>query len=247
VSTDRVAIVTGAARGLGKAFARRFARDGYCVVVADQNTGLGLATAHELGTPDKARFIPTDVSEEASCVAMVDATLQAFGRVDVLVNNAGLARLPPASLCELEVADWDRVMNVNARGVWLCIKAVVPTMRAGGGSIINVSSNTFLSGRPNMIHYLASKGAVIGITRTAARELGEYNIRVNAILPGSTLTDAHPVHTDPERARVVVQSQAIKRDETPEDIVGAVAFLASDDARFITGQALVVDGGLVFH
>jgi 3-oxoacyl-[acyl-carrier protein] reductase len=139
-------------------------------------------------------------------------------------------------------------MAVNARGVWLAIKAVVPPMRTGqGGSIINVSSNVSLSGRPNMIHYIASKAAVIGITRGAARELGEDNIRVNAVLPGSTLTDEQRAHTSPERAQLLLQSQAIKRNETPEDIVGAVAFLASNDARFITGQTITVDGGLVLN
>jgi NAD(P)-dependent dehydrogenase (short-subunit alcohol dehydrogenase family) len=248
--TQRVAIVTGAAQGIGRAFARRFAADGYRIVVADQNAEKGAATAKEIaGTGAEATFIHTDVTGEASCKAMAEGAMRAFGRIDVLINNAGLVNVPRANIWELEVAEWDRIMNVNARGVWLVTKVVVPGMRAsGGGSIINISSNTFLSGRAGVVHYVASKGAVIGITRTAARELGEFNIRVNAIMPGSTITDERRERGyDAARAQFLVDSQAIKHEETPDDLIGVAAFLASEDARFITGQSINVDGGFLFH
>lgn len=244
----RVAIVTGAAQGIGRAIARRFASDGYRVVVADRNAEKGPAVVAELGA-ERATFVETDVVHEASCKAMVEAALHAFGRLDVLVNNAGLVNLPRKPLWELEVGEWDRVLAVNARGVWLATKAAVPALRAaGGGSIVNVSSNTFLSGRAGLVHYVASKGAVIGITRTSARELGEFNIRVNAIMPGSTITDERrALGYDQARARELIQSQAVKREESPNDLVGVVAFLASEDARFVTGQAINADGGYLFY
>jgi 3-oxoacyl-[acyl-carrier protein] reductase len=247
MADGRVAIITGAAQGIGKAFAERFIADGYRVVVADTQADKGEATAKELGAA--ARFARTDVTDEASCKAMAQAALAAFGRIDVLINNAGLVNIPQHDLWELEVAEWDRIMNVNARGVWLVTKSVVPGMRAsGGGSIVNISSNTFLSGRAKVVHYVASKGAVIGITRTAARELGPFNIRVNAIMPGSTITDERRERGyDKARAQFLIDSQALKHEEVPADLVGVAAFLASDDARFITGQSLNVDGGFVLH
>jgi 3-oxoacyl-[acyl-carrier protein] reductase len=246
----RVAIVTGAAQGIGGAIARRFSADGYRVVVADRNVEKGTAVANELGAAGgKALFVETDVTDEASGVAMVASSLAVFGAVNVLINNAGLVNLPRASIWELTVSEWDRVNNVNARGVWLMTKVTIPALRAsGGGSIVNMSSNTWLSGRAGIVHYVASKAAVVGITRTAARELGEFNIRVNCIMPGSTITDERRERGyDRARAQELLGNQAIKHEETPADLVGVAAFLASDDARFISGQSINVDGGFLFY
>jgi 3-oxoacyl-[acyl-carrier protein] reductase len=245
----RVAIVTGAAQGIGRAFALRFARDGFCVAIADTNREQADAVAAEIAASGgEAIAVATDVADEAACCAMAAAAEAAFGRIDVLVNNAALwSRLIRKPFWEIDVAEWDRVMAVNVRGVWLAMKAVVPAMRAqGGGSIINLSSNTFLGGRPGFLHYVGSKGAVIGMTRSAARELGPFNIRVNCILPGRTTTEVESIEPDPARAHAVVASQAIGRPETPDDLVGTAAFLASGDSRFMTGQSLTVDGGSLF-
>ncbi len=246
----RVAIVTGAAQGIGRALARRFVADGYSVVVADLNTKKGAIVANELvAAGGNATFVEADVSDEASCFAMVDAARIAFGSVSVLINNAGLANLPRVSIWELSVSEWDRVMGVNARGVWLATKAAVPALRTnGGGSIVNMSSTTWLHGRPGLAHYAASKAAVVAITRTAARELGPFNIRVNCIMPGFTITDERREQGfNEEFVAELIEDQSIKLQATPEDIVGAAAFLASDDARFISGQSLNVDGGYAFH
>ena len=244
----RVAIVTGAARGIGRAFARRFVADGMRVAIADLNAEQGEETAKELRSGGaEAIFVRTDMTDEKSAHAMVAAAVKAFGGVDVLVNNAGIVNLPRTPLWELELSEWERIMALNARGVWLGIKAVVPAMRErGGGSIVNISSNTFLSGRTGAIHYVASKGAVVGITRAAARELGEFNIRVNAILPGSVITETRRGNVDPVRQAQLLQNMSLKREEVPEDLIGTAAFLASADSGFMTGQSLNVDGGYLF-
>lgn len=245
----KVAIVTGAAQGIGKAFAQRLSHDGFRVVIADVQGDLAAATCNEIvAVSGEAIALRTDVTDEASCKKMVADTIAAFGGIDVLINNAGLVNLPRTNLWELEVAEWDRVNAVNARGVFLALKAVVPAMRErGGGSIVNMSSNTFLSGRVGAVHYVASKGAVIGLTRAAARELGPFNIRVNCILPGSTITDERRAGGyDKARAQELMNAQSIKHEETPDDLVGVCSFLASDDSRFMTGQSLNVDGGYCF-
>ena len=245
----RAVLITGGAQGIGRAFARRFADDGYQVAIADLNVEKGTAVAKALSDDGtKALFVRTDITDAHNCLDAVAAAAQTFGRLDVLINNAGIAYFQQTALWELDVAEWDRIMAVNVRGSWLMMKAAVPAMRvAGGGSIINMSSNTFLSGRTGFVHYVASKGAVVGLTRSAARELGELNIRVNCIMPGSTITDERRERGyDEHRARVLAESQSIKREEVPRDLVGVAAFLASEDARFMTGQSLNVDGGFVF-
>jgi 3-oxoacyl-[acyl-carrier protein] reductase len=194
-------------------------------------------------------FVALDVTEEISCQAMVAAVLGVYGSVDVLINNAGIVNAPRAPIWELSTSEWDRMFAVNARGVWLMTKCAVPALRErGGGSIVNMSSNTWLSGRAGLVHYVASKAAVVGITRTAARELGPFNIRVNCIMPGSTITEERRARGyDKARSAELIDNQAIKHEETPADIVGVAAFLVSDDARFITGQSLNVDGGYLFY
>jgi 3-oxoacyl-[acyl-carrier protein] reductase len=245
-----VAIITGAARGIGRAFALRFARDGYRIAIADINAGGAEAVRDEIAAGGgTALAVRIDVSDESDCRRMVDETVRAFGRLDVLLNDAAffadIARKP---FWEIAVDEWDRVMAVNVRGTWLAMKAAVPVMREqGGGSIINMSSNTFLVGRAGLLHYVASKGAVVGMTRVAARELGEFNVRVNCILPGLTQTGVARTSDDPERHKELIRLQSLKRLEVSEDLVGTAAFLASEDARFMTGQALTVDGGYAFH
>ncbi len=249
-SAGRVAIVTGAARGIGRAFALRLARDGYRIAIADVNVAQAEEVCGEIAAAGgSAIAVRTDVGAEASCQACVSRTLAAYGRIDVLINNAAMfADLTRRPFWEVDIEEWDRVLGVNARGTWLMMKAVAPALRAQrSGSIINMSSNTFLSGVPGFVHYIASKGAVVGITRAAARELGEYNVRVNCILPGLTRTEVVRASDEPGRYEQLLTSQSIKRVEVPEDLVGTAAFLASDDSGFMTGQALTVDGGNSFH
>jgi len=246
----RVVIVTGGAQGIGRAFARRFAADGYRVVVADTNAAKARDVVAEIADAGGvASAVVADVSSEADCTQMVAHAIATFGQLDVLINNAaffsGIVRKP---FWEIDAGEWDRVMAVNVRGTWLAMKAAVPALRASAnGSIINMSSNTFLSGRAGFLHYVTSKGAIVGITRAAARELGAAGVRVNCILPGSTTTEVTRASDDPERARELAKQRAIAREQTPADLVGTAAFLASDDARYITGQSFTVDGGTILH
>jgi NAD(P)-dependent dehydrogenase (short-subunit alcohol dehydrogenase family) len=242
----KVAIVTGAGSGIGKALARRLAADGAAAVIADL-ANYDIAAA-EIATATGARTLglQVDVSSENDVARMAAETVKAFGRIDILVNNAAVfstIKLKPFE--EIGVAEWRKVMDVNILGVALCCRACVPHMRkAGGGRIINLASGAPIKGVPLFLHYISSKGAVIAMTRGLARELGKDGITVNSLAPGFTLSEnvaKDPVHVQQgERTRM---TRAIQRDETPEDLVGAVSFLASADAAFITGQTLVVDGG----
>lgn len=248
--SPRVAVVTGAGRGIGRAFALRFAADGYRLVAADRDGATAAQTCEDIRAAGGiALALAADVSLEDECERIARETLAAFGRIDALINNAAVfADLARKPFWEIGVEEWDRVMAVNVRGPWLAMKAVVPAMREqGGGSIVNMSSNTFLSGRPGLMHYVGSKGAVVGLTRVAARELGPFNIRVNCIMPGLTQTGVVRASDDPSRHPALLEQQSLKRLEVAEDLVGAAAFLASDDARFMTGQALTVDGGYTFN
>jgi NAD(P)-dependent dehydrogenase (short-subunit alcohol dehydrogenase family) len=241
----RVVIVTGGAQGIGRAFARRFVKDGYRVVIADTNHAKALEAVAELeAAGGQASAVATDVSDDASCKAMAKHALDHFGRIDVLINNAALKSLGQKNLWDIEIEDWDRLMAVNAKGVWLGMRAVLPAMQAqGGGSIINMASSMVLAGVAKSLHYSASKGAVIAITRSAARELGEFNIRVNCILAGYIPTESWQNPDDPVEIEARRKARIIKRPQVPEDLVGAALFLASPEAAYFTGQSMNLDGG----
>jgi 3-oxoacyl-[acyl-carrier protein] reductase len=242
---DKVAIITGAGQGLGRAYAQRFAREGAKVVIAELNADKGQSVASEV----KGLFVRTDVADEGSVQAMVRRVVDAYGRVDILVNNAAIfSSIKMRPFWELSVAEWDELMAVNVRGVWLAAKAVVPQMRKQrSGRIVNISSGVVLMGRPNYLHYVASKGAVMSMTRAMAKELGEFGINVNAITPGPVYTEVPRETVTPEQREAMVRAQSIKRAAAPQDLEGTVVFLCSDDAAFITGQTINVDGGLNFH
>jgi NAD(P)-dependent dehydrogenase (short-subunit alcohol dehydrogenase family) len=241
----RTAIVTGAARGIGRALAARLAADGASVVVADME-GHDVAAAELAASGARALGLKVDVSSESDTARMAAATLEAFGRIDVLVNNAAMfATVKIGPFEEIPVAEWKRLLDVNVIGVALCCKAVTPYMRRQkSGRIVNVASAAPLKGVPEFLHYISSKGAVIAMTRGLARELGKDGITVNAIAPGLTLSDATVGRAEHLRNHEgSVRSRAIPRAQRPEDLAGAVSFLASDDAAFMTGQTVVVDGG----
>jgi NAD(P)-dependent dehydrogenase (short-subunit alcohol dehydrogenase family) len=243
----RCALITGAGGGLGRAFALGFATAGARVAAVDLDGAAAAATARAVSEAGgESVAIGADVADEASTAKMASAAFDAFGSIDVLINNAavyaGLQRRP---FDQIEVADWDRVMAVNLRGPWLCAKACAAALRDGGGAIINVASATVMSGSPLWAHYVASKSALIGLSRVMARELGDDGVRVNVLAPGFTLTEASRELIDDAESYGVARG-AIKRGLQPQDIVGTAVFLASDASSMITGQTLVVDGGRQF-
>ncbi|MDQ5847363.1 MAG: glucose 1-dehydrogenase [Pseudomonadota bacterium] len=242
----RVAIVTGGGSGIGKALAMRLAKDGAAVVIADLHKYDVAAAEIAKAAGARTLGLHIDVSSEHDAERMAAETIKAFGRIDILVNNAAMfSSIELRPFEKIEPAEWRKVMDVNTLGVFLCCRACVPHMRAAGaGRIINLASGAPLKGVPFFLHYIASKGAVIAMSRGLARELGKDRITVNSLAPGFTLSEnvaKDPVHV--QQGEVTRMTRAIQRDETPEDLVGAVSFLASDDAAFITGQTLVVDGG----
>jgi NAD(P)-dependent dehydrogenase (short-subunit alcohol dehydrogenase family) len=248
--TDKVVIITGAARGLGQEYARQFARLGASVAVNDlRDCSDTLAIIEQEGATGLATT--TDVTSSKSTGEMAEVVVEKFGRIDVLVNNAALyGSLTFAPFDKLDESEWDATMNVNVKGIWQCCKAVLPSMKnQKSGSIINISSLAATYGMPNGLHYTASKAAVIGATRGLARELGRYEIRVNAVAPNVVNTDATGEVFQDKKDKVVevtMSQQAIRRPLETDDIVGAVLFLASDHSKLTTGQTIMVDGGTVF-
>tara|TARA_B100000676_G_C18090261_1_gene859000 strand:+ start:4285 stop:5043 length:759 start_codon:yes stop_codon:yes gene_type:complete len=242
----RVAIVTGAAQGIGAAFAKALAFEGSRLVIADLDTGASVVEEIR-SAGGVAVDVPTDVSTKDGCENMVSKAIESFGRLDILVNNAAIfTAVERKNFDDIPVDEWDAVMGVNVRGVWLGCCAAVPEMRKNGyGKIISISTGRVFKGTPFFLHYDASKAAVIGITRSLAREVGDDNICVNAIAPGSTMSENVVARTNWKggNADATMQTRAIKRHEEPEDLVGACVFLASGESDFITGQTLVVDGG----
>jgi NAD(P)-dependent dehydrogenase (short-subunit alcohol dehydrogenase family) len=245
-----VAIVTGGARGIGKAYALRVFEEGAKVVIADiLDTKEVQRVIEKKG--GEALGLHTDVAEEKSTREMARRTIERFGRIDILINNAAIfADISKKPFYEITEREWDEVIRVNLKGVFLCCKAVYPQMKKQGkGKIINVASGTFFKGSPDFVHYVTSKGGVIGFTRALAREVGGDGICVNAIAPGFTLSDAlkeRPMDSE-EYALSRIKSRCFKREEFPEDLTGTIVFLASEDSDFITGQTIVVDGGAALH
>ena len=248
---DKVAIVTGGAGGIGKAYATGFAREGAKIVVADIDMPAAKTLVDTLTKEGaKALAVRTDVSKVADTKEMVDRTLEHFGRVDILVNNAAKFQRNAAvraPVWELDPAEWESMIAVNLTGVFLCCRAVLPQMiKQKSGKIINIASSLAFMGAAEFSHYSATKGGVVTFTRALAREVGEYNINVNTICPGFTLS-ADPATITDERRQFEVSARIMKRAEYPEDLVGTAIYLASVDSDFMTGQALVVDGGVILH
>ena len=239
---DKRILITGGARGLGRNFAECAIADGAKVVIADLLEDLGRETADAIG----ATFVPVDLAKPDSIEACVAAAAKHLGGIDGLVNNGAITNSGGKTLDQLEIEIWDRVMTVNVRGTWLMTKAARPHLaKCGKGKVVNIASDTALWGAPKIMAYVASKGAVIAMTRGLAREMGRDGITVNALAPGFTLSEnvlASEEHVSLSSSAAVT-GRAIPRDEKPEDLVGAVSFLASDDAEFMTGQTVVVDGG----
>jgi NAD(P)-dependent dehydrogenase (short-subunit alcohol dehydrogenase family) len=248
--TGKVAVVTGAAQGLGAAFAVALAEQGAAVIVGDvastEDTCNAVAAAG-----GQAKGVKLDVTSAESVRAVFDHVKKSHGRLDILVNNAAISgsiHLKP--MLEVSTEEWDRVMTVNVRGTFECIKAAVPLMRINGyGKIINLSSGTAVKGSPGQPHYVASKGAVISLTRAAAREFGGDGIRVNALAPGLIMSEnmkANPSWSDSIITNNIA-TRALKREAVPGDLLGALVFLASSASDFVTGQTLSVDGGSVMN
>jgi NAD(P)-dependent dehydrogenase (short-subunit alcohol dehydrogenase family) len=245
---DRIVIITGGAQGIGRAYGLGVAAEGARVVVAD--VADPKPTVKEIeARGGQALGVVCDVSREEDTQRLATETLARFGRIDVLVNNAAVyGTLKRRPFMEIPVEEWDRVMAVNLKGLFLCARAVFPAMKAQGkGKIINIASSTFFKGVPHYIHYTTSKGGVVGFTRSLARELGEFGIRVNAISPGFTLSGENEKNISEERKQENVRMRMLKRAEVPEDIVGTLIFLASDDSDFVTGQTILVDSGSSVH
>ncbi|MBI4529040.1 MAG: glucose 1-dehydrogenase [Deltaproteobacteria bacterium] len=246
---DKVVIVTGGGVGIGRAYSMGVAKEGARVVVADIQEDEAKKVAAEIQQEGgEALAVPVDVTSFDKTRAMAEATLQKYGRIDVLVNNAALySAIKKKPFSEIPEEEWDRVMAVNLKGLFLCAKAVYPAMKKQGkGKIINISSGTALGGTPFYLHYVTSKGGVIGFTRALARELGLDNIAVNAITPGLTLSGSQQALT-PEQLTDRRRRRSFQRDQYPQDLVGTVIFLSSEDSDFITGQTINVDGGLNMH
>jgi NAD(P)-dependent dehydrogenase (short-subunit alcohol dehydrogenase family) len=254
----KVAIVTGAARGIGQQYALGLGNEGAKVVVADILDGSETVAMLNEQNPDSAIAVQLDVVDSASTEAMAKQTVEAFGRLDILINNAAMYGKSSAnkgaqmhSFMDLPEPDWDQMMDINVKGVWNCTKAVYPQMKAQGyGKIINISSTSIAMAPPLMLHYIVSKGAVTTMTRALARELGRDGIRVNSLAPGFTLSEASKDFLEDNQndtlAPMVVNMTCLRETQTPPTLVGTAIYLASELSDFVTGQILCVDGGANF-
>jgi NAD(P)-dependent dehydrogenase (short-subunit alcohol dehydrogenase family) len=248
---DKVAIITGAARGLGAAFAAGYAREGAKIVIGDIRDGQKTVEAVQKAG-SQAFYLKTDVRSQDQCNALAKAAVERFGSIDILLNNAGvLVTIKP--FWEVTTEEWKEVMDTNTLGPFHCTKAVFPYMKEKGGKIINIASATFFEGVPGLPHYLASKGAVIAFTRGMARDLGDYNINVNSIAPGFTHSEGGDEFDRVKKFpnvpldEIQLPLRCFKTPTYPEDLVGTAIYLASDDSRLVTGQLIVHDGGLSLH
>lgn len=242
----KVAIVTGGSRHIGAAYCRRLAAEGAAVVIADVLDGEGVVK-DITRAGGKAMALKADVSREEDTVRMAAEAVRAFGKIDILVNNAAIfIAIERHPFYEISAEEWDRVSAVNIKGPFLCAKAVFPQMKQQrSGKIINISSSTVFTGTPLFLHYVASKAALVGMTRSLAREVGEFGICVNAIAPG--LVQHEGQNAPQEFTDFQLKVRSIKRLQTPEDLLGVLVYLASPDSDFVTGQTLLVDGGSVFY
>jgi len=250
---NKVAIITGAARGIGAAFAVGFAKEGAKIVIGDV-TDASDTIKRVAKEGSEAIYVKTDVSDETQCMALAKAAFDRFRAIDILINNAAVfANIVLKPFTEVTSEEFKRVVEINTSGAFHCIKAVFPYMKEKGGKIINLSSASFIEGVPGMPHYVASKGAMMALTRCMARELGDFKINVNTIAPGFTHSeggnqfDRNKALPLPPLDELQIPGRCIKRPGMPEDLVGTALFLATDDSAFITGQMIVHDGGLSFH
>jgi len=244
---DRVVIITGAGQGIGRVFAKAFATAGARSVIAELNKEKAAAVFEEImGFGGQALAVTTDVADPASIEAMIDVVEGQYGRIDILINNAGIfSTLEMRPFEQIPLDEWEQVLRVNLTGPFLCARAVLPAMRrAKWGRIINVASGAVRLGRPNYLHYIAAKAALAGMSLSMARELGPDGITVNAILPGATFTEIERKTVTPAQKERIIAMQCIPRAEVPEDLVGAVLFLASEGSSFVTGQSINLDGGV---
>ena len=243
---DRVVIITGAGQGIGRVFAKAFAMAGARAVIAEVNEKKAAAVAEEILRADgEALAVTTDVADPASIDEMIEVVEDEYGRIDVLINNAAIfSGLQMRPFEQIALQEWEQVLRVNITGAFLCARAVLPAMRrAKWGRIINMASGAVSLGRPGYLHYIASKAALIGMSRSMARELGPDNITVNAILPGATFTEIERKTVTPAQKERIIAMQCVPRAETPEDLVGTALFLASEASAFVTGQIINADGG----
>jgi NAD(P)-dependent dehydrogenase (short-subunit alcohol dehydrogenase family) len=244
----RVAIVTGGGRHLGRAYSLGLARAGASVVVADI-IDAGSVAEEIRAEGGQAEAVHVDVTDAASTDSMAKAAADRFGRLDILLNNAGyFKQVQRGAWHEIDVEEWDKAFRINVKGVWLCCRAVFPYMKEQRyGKIINIGSNTvWKGGPPGFLHYISSKAAINGLTRALARETGDYNICVNTLCP-DFIPDEEMLRAEPERDEIVVRQRVLKRTQTPEDMIGAVVFLSGPGSDFITGQSLLVNGGVWFQ
>ena len=249
---EKVVVVTGGGNGIGRAYCQGIAKQGGAVVVADINgTAAGGVAKAIADSGGKALSVQVDVADSASCSAMAKIALDSFGKIDGLINNAAIFMSVPVTKGgwqDIDETEWDRVMAVNVKGLWLTSRAVVPAMQQRKqGSIVNISSNMAFNGGLTMMHYVTSKAAVVGFSRVLARELGVDNIRVNTLAPGATMSEERASDQALKTYQRSASTRILKRIEQPEDLVGTALYLLSDLSTFVTGQTILVNGGAVLH